>query len=222
MGLEKIKREIETLGHYYDCFTNENNEGVCPFCGLMPIDGEFDPTRDAFDHYLPKSKYPFNSVNLKNLVPSCHKCNSDNKKDKDPLHNRNGDRRKAFFPFSDKHADIEVYVSILKKKWIDLKPEEINIKFGPTELIEELDTWKALYRIDQRYSTKCCSKNGGIHWINRVLNECQNYNLTPNEMLTAEIQSVSSNPWCESNFLKKAFLEGCERAGLFSADLEED
>lgn len=43
-----------------------------------------------------------------------------------------------------------------------------------------------------------------------------------NKMVTAEIKSVSSNPWCESNFLKKAFLEGCERAGLFSADLEED
>jgi hypothetical protein len=33
-------------------------------------------------------------------------------------------------------------------------------------------------------------------------------------MLEAEIESSRANPWAEPNFLKKAFLEGCKRAGL--------
>ncbi len=67
-----------TLSEFYAAFVRENDENICPFCGLLPLDGEFDPTREAFDHYFPKSLYPFNSVNLKNLAPSCNKCNSGN------------------------------------------------------------------------------------------------------------------------------------------------
>lgn len=32
--------------------------------------------RPEFDHYLPKSKYPFLALSLYNLIPSCHLCNS--------------------------------------------------------------------------------------------------------------------------------------------------
>ena len=56
--LKFVKDAIgSTLGRYYKDFVRENDDGVCPFCGLLPIDGEYDPTREAFDHYLPKGKY---------------------------------------------------------------------------------------------------------------------------------------------------------------------
>jgi hypothetical protein len=40
-------------------------------------------------------------------------------------------------------------------------------------------------------------------------------------MLTAEVKSARTNLWAESNFLKLAFLEGCQRAGLFEMVRDE-
>src|SRR3989344_175165 len=52
---------------------NETNI-ICPFCGLMPLLSEHDGKdgkKDDYDHWLSKGKYPFNSVNFKNLVIMC-------------------------------------------------------------------------------------------------------------------------------------------------------
>lgn len=209
------------LGDYYLSFVQENKHCICPFCGLQPIDGEYDPTREAFDHYLPKSKYPFNSVNLKNLASSCHKCNSDNKRDKDPLHDKGNKRRKAFYPFSTKQPDISLSISVKKKNWNSLKPEDLSITIQSAEFHDETSTWKELFRIEQRYAARCCNQNGGIYWLNRVLNECQNYKLSAQDMLVAEIKSASDSPFIEANFIRKAFLEGCQHAGLFNEPAEE-
>ena len=223
-GFFSLKKSTDKIGatlkDYYHSFVRENDNGVCPFCGLLPIDGEFDPTREAFDHFLPKSKYPFNSVNLKNLAPSCHKCNSGNKRDQDPLHDQHGNRRKTFYPFDSLQPNIEISVSIREKSWIELSPEKLLVKIVSATYAEEVDTWKELFRVEQRYLAKCCNKNGGAGWLNRVFNEHQNYNLTWNEMLGAEIQSATRDPWNDANFLKKAFLEGCDRAGLFTQNGE--
>lgn len=215
LDLKNTVGKIGSLTDYYKEFVKENDEGVCPFCGLLPIDGEFDPTREAFDHYLPKSKYPFNAINLKNLAPSCNKCNSGNKGGKDPLHDAAGNRRKAFYPFAAEPSEIDITVSIAHKNWNDLKSEDVVIDFGPISKADEINTWKELFRVDQRYSAKCCNNNGGVGWISRVFDECQNYKLTPTEMLKAELETAAKTPWVETRFLKKAFLEGCEREGLF-------
>jgi hypothetical protein len=50
-----------------------------------------------------------------------------------------------------------------------------------------------------------------------VLKEYENYNLIIQGMLNAEIKSAEANPKAESKFLKKPFLEDCQRAGLFDA-----
>ena len=59
--------------------------------------GTHHSKREAYDHYLPKVLYPFNSINFRNLAPACHECNSTYKLGKDPAHNPAG-RRKAFNP----------------------------------------------------------------------------------------------------------------------------
>ena len=51
--------------------------------------------------------------------------------------------------------------------------------------------------------------------------ESENYGLTPQRMFAAEVQSAKTNPWSESNFLKSAFLEGCQRADLFEMVRDE-
>jgi hypothetical protein len=39
-------------------------------------------------------------------------------------------------------------------------------------------------------------------------------------MLNAELTSAEASPWFDANFLKKAFLEGCNHAGLFNIELK--
>ena len=180
----------------------------------MPLDGEFDPTRDAFDHYLPKGTYPFNALNLKNLAPSCNKCNSGHKLAQDPLHDQHNQRRRAFYPFSTSPPDITVTVSFTTNDWTMRTKETVHVQIDSSAFLEEVATWKELFGIERRYASKCCSKNGGVDWQNRVLNECITFKLTPREMLEAELASAANAPWAQCNFLKKAFLEGLDRSGL--------
>ncbi len=191
-----------------------------PF-SLFPIDGEYDPTRNAFDHYLPKGKYPFNSVNLANLCPSCNKCNSGNKLEQDPLHDSDGKRRKAFYPFGNDNADISMSIKVHVRNWDSPSPENFSVDLLSEKYVDETATWDELFRIRKRYAARCCAKNGGVLWKNRVLDECQNYQLTPQQMLVAEIKSAKSAPWSEANFLRVAFLEGCQNAGLFDGNSSE-
>lgn len=215
LTLKDISDKVGSLKQFYKSFVKSNDYGICPFCGIYPIDGEFDETRDAFDHFLPKSKYPFNSVNLKNLIPSCNKCNSSYKRDKDPLLDEDGNRKKAFYPFLSNHPLIDINISIKNDNWNNLTDDDIDVSFGPIEYYEELETWDTLFHVKQRYAAKCSYKNGGKGWLSRVFDESQNYGKTPPEMLDAEIASASQNPWFESQFLKKAFLLGCSNKGLF-------
>jgi len=60
---------------------------ACVYCNrqyIFTVNDEEDNhiTRPEFDHYLPKSKYPFFALSLYNLIPSCHICNSSCKGDK--------------------------------------------------------------------------------------------------------------------------------------------
>ena len=214
--LSFVKRALGSdLGKYYVDFVRVNDAGCCPFCGLLPIDNEFDPTREAFDHYLPKSKYPFNSVNLRNLSPSCNKCNSGNKRDKDPLHDADGNRRVAFYPFSKTAGGFEFSVIILSNNWTNPTPEDISVSISSKSHSNEINAWDDLFRIKDRYVARCCDTSGGIYWRQRIIEESKNYGLTIEGMLDAEIKSAEAAPWVESNFLRKAFLEGCQKAGLF-------
>ncbi len=218
--LKCVKDEIgATIKSYYRDFVrrgNGNDNDVCPFCGLQTIDGEFDPTRDAFDHYLPKGKYPFNSVNLANLCPSCNKCNSGNKLEQDPIHDAAGNRRKAFYPFGTVQPDISITATVQVSDWDKPSSNDISITLTSQNHADETTTWAEIYRIPSRYAARCCSKAGGTSWRNKVLDECQNYRLDPAEMCLAEIKTAKSSPWYEANFLKIAFLEGCQQTGMFS------
>lgn len=224
--LALVKQRVgSTIGEYYRSFVargNSNDLDVCPFCGILPIDGEYDPTRDAFDHYLPKSKYPFNSVNLRNLCPSCSKCNSDNKRTQDPIHDRDGNRRKAFYPFRENEPDIQCKVLVKTKNWRQLRDADIEVKFESATQSVETATWQELYRIPERYAAKCCSQNGGLNWLKRVIDESHNYEKTPQEMFVAEMKSATNSPWVDCNFLKKSFLQGCDEMGLFCEQRARD
>lgn len=71
-----------------------------------------------------------------------------------------------------------------------------------------------MYGIEERYKAKCCAENDGMVWLARVCEESRNYELTPQQMLKAEIRAAVNSPWSDTNFLKKPFLLACQNAGL--------
>jgi hypothetical protein len=76
LGLATLRANIGDIDDHYQTFVQTNKSGKCPFCGINDLLGEYHSKREAYDHYLPKALYPFNSINFRNLVPACHHCNS--------------------------------------------------------------------------------------------------------------------------------------------------
>ena len=138
-----------TKKDYYEKLVAESEFQYCPGCGLIDFEHEDSKYREAFDHYLPKSQYPFASVNFHNLVPLCYKCNSDRKKTKDPIEND----RKAFYPFANDEHNISITLAIDKAKDIDkLERDDLTVNF--TGDSEKIETWDWLFDISERYNDK--------------------------------------------------------------------
>lgn len=136
-----------TKKDYYEKLIQENDFQYCPACGLTDFEHEDSARREAFDHYLPKSEYPFASINFSNLVPLCYKCNSDRKKAKDPIEND----REAFFPFSKEPHNIGISVTINPDKILDkLNFEDVIFSFKGDQ--NKIETWDWLFGISERYN----------------------------------------------------------------------
>jgi hypothetical protein len=206
--LEKAKVP-GTKQAYYSALIAANEFQFCPCCGYMPFESSDSEYREAFDHYLPKSKYPFLSVNFSNLVPLCHKCNSDRKGTKDPIANG----KKAFYPFSTKPHNISINIEIDKSKDLGaLSRTDVEIKLnGDTDKIE---TWDRLFDIKERYNdvTRSFSKT----FLNRIkrrhkenLNNDKNnsYIDTLNKLIT----DYESDKYEDMKFLKIPFMEDLKK-----------
>ena len=216
LNLAPLKAVIGEIDDHHLNFTQINRQGKCPFCGISDVKGIYHSRREAYDHYLPKSKYPFNSINFHNLVPACHECNSTYKLSKDPLLNPDtGNRRKSFYSYQATPYQIEVDIKLNSPDWTDIKPDDVELSIGPDTLKEEIETWKDVYGIEERYKAKCCGENDGKYWIEQVLGECQNGGKTPEEFLTTLTRQMQSKPFAEANFLKQPFLKACQDEGLF-------
>lgn len=211
-----IKKTVGTLKEHYNSFISVNKSGVCPFCGIGRIKGKFHSKRDAYDHYLPKSKYPFNSANFRNLAPACSECNEDYKGAIDPVSTDLG-RRKAFYPYGKSDYSIELEMDLNSSDIEKLTPSQITLKFGPTRLNKEIETWKAVYGIEERYKATICDggDNSGKYWLMQMLDELDNYEITPDEYVNTLIKQTKCSPYTDSNFLKKPFFEACKSVGLF-------
>lgn len=109
---------------------------------------------------LARALYLFNSINFRNLAPACHECNNTYKISKDPAHNPTG-RRKAFNPYDAAGHTIQIQVTLQHADIDKLMPTDITLQFGPAALAEEIDTWKDVYGIEERYKAKLCGENDG-------------------------------------------------------------
>ncbi|MFC3809760.1 HNH endonuclease signature motif containing protein [Lacihabitans lacunae] len=207
------------LQSHYKAFVDSNNDGICPFCGLNSIDGNIVSTKDAYDHFLPKSIYPFNSINFKNLSPMCYKCNSGNKSTNDPIEHIKG-RKLAFYPYSIIHPKIEFGFKLLSKNVKALTPKDYILSINCLIKAEEIETWKRVFKIDIRYDELICNKHKAKEWYEDVYDYFENAKALV-EIEDAEkyfekvIKSTTRNPRSVKNTIKRKFLEECKANGLF-------
>lgn len=213
LNVAVLRAKIGDINDHYQTFVQTNKTGKCPFCGIGDIKGEHHRKREAYDHYLPKALYPFNSINFRNLAPACHECNSTYKLSKDPAHNRAG-RRRAFNPYAAVGHTVQIQVTLQHTDIDKLMPADITMQFGPAALVEEIDTWKDLYGIEERYKAKLCGESDGKYWLTQVLDERQAYDKQPVEILSMRAQQAQSRPYADCNFLRKPFLEACQQIGV--------
>jgi len=217
--------------HYKD-FVEKNNDGICPFCGVNSIDGNIVSTKDAYDHYLPKSIYPFNSLNFKNLSPMCYKCNSANKGINDPIEHIKG-RKLAFYSYSKNHPEIEFKFELLSNNVKALTPDDYSLSINAPTNNEELETWKRIFKTDRKYKLDgtieyygiydelICNKYGAKEWYEDIYDYYENAKLI-SEIEDADkyyekvIKATTRNLKSVKNTLKRKFLEECKAKGLLN------
>ena len=224
------------LKSHYNAFVDSNNDGICPFCGVNSIDGNIVSTKDAYDHYLPKSIYPFNSINFKNLSPMCYKCNSGNKSTNDPIEHIIG-RKLAFYPYAINHPEIEFSFQLLSNNVTSLTPSDYTLSINAPANIEEVETWKRVFKTDRklnadgtfehygRYDELICNKHGAKEWYEDIYDYFENA-MSISDVEKAEdyylkvIRATTRNPRSVKNTIKRKFLEECKSKGLFDVTID--
>jgi hypothetical protein len=145
----KDKFHTTLLEHFNEFRRANKNITLCPTCGIGELKMAESKTRDQYDHFLPKSLYPFSSVNFENLILCCKECNSfDVKGDKNTIVLSTG---RLFYPFDSMHKQLSVSFSIATDNTI---PENIiwDINYSsPDGKIGEIQSWRTIYDIDRRY-----------------------------------------------------------------------
>lgn len=165
-----VKSIESSFGTFQDHFNKlvslpENKARVCPFCGLdrlKPSSGAFNiRKRNAYDHIAAESKYPFVSVNLKNLAPICHECNSDDKKAKDVFYDNSGNRRILLHPYDPDFNEKELSIAIAPRiaynnetfgTLLNSIDWDIAIEYA-SKSHQFIDSWDDIYDIKNRYMT---------------------------------------------------------------------
>jgi hypothetical protein len=218
LSLAALQDKIGQIDEHYQAFMQVNKPAKCPFCGITDMLGVYHTKREAYDHYLPKGLYPFNSINFRNLVPACHYCNSSYKTTQDPSYSPKDpageiNRRKAFYPYATDHQRIEVTINLGTPDIDRLTSADIQLTFGPVTVYEEIETWKEVYGIDERYKAKCCGSDAK-DWLEQFRILRDTHNIDSAAWLAIIQQQTEKDPVANSNFLKKAFLEGCQRIGV--------
>jgi hypothetical protein len=220
LQLKAVTSRIGDIDAHYTAFVSQNKEGKCPYCGYSDIKGALNTKREAYDHFLPKSAYPFNSVNFHNLAPMCHDCNSAYKLGKDPARHIDpisrtvGTRRKAFYTYAAVHSIIAIAMNLKARDVTKLQPGDIDLQFAAPGRDEEVEAWKDVFGIEERYKAKFCAKNDGIAWLQQAIEEAANGDLSTEDFLAQVSRAAIRSPYDSANFLKMPFLAACQSAKI--------
>ena len=163
---------------------------ICPFCGCEYFDAPGAP-REALDHYLSFSKYPFAAANLRNLVPMGNKCNSRYKVAQDILVADNGARRRSYYPYG---VIPEISVSLddsIPFAGVDGELPHWEIRFDNDS--QEVETWLTVFSIRERYARDVLNE-GFKSWLGEFGMWCGSLPLTDPDTDTI-LDTVARYAW---------------------------
>ncbi len=222
---EKLLEQGKVAGdkmEYYNRLVKypDNDFDTCPCCGLIDIESAESICREDYDHYLPKARYPFASVNFLNLIPICKKCNQDRKKTKDPIEND----RLAFYPFSTGEHNIEInlnYIADINKKDKELNFSDLEINLNGQA--DKIETWDWLFDIVTRYEDKV--KTFSKRFLKEIKRRHERFQKSDNawtylNTLDELIEDYKFDYYDDKKFLKIAFLKAIKNDAEFKAVYE--
>lgn len=206
------------LDHYQKLRELNNTIIMCPSCGVSYMKPINYLKRNDYDHYLPKSIYPFSSVNFNNLLPICDDCNSDEKKAQDTLYieKNKKSRRKVFYPY-----DSNIISGHIQVRLLGSDPDNLSINLeGNDEQKEEIQSWDKLFSISSRYLAITKERQGG--WMLDLQRKYKKQREKPNfdfkQFLDDEFEDMCANLFLDRVFLKKALYDWL----CSNPDLERD
>ena len=133
---------------------------VCSYCNCDMVyaielescgKGKPPLVKSAFDHFLPRCRYPFLALCLYNLIPSCYRCNSQFKQA------NYTDAMDAFHPYLDDVDDSTVFIpkNLTEAVWKGKEDDDsVKIALCSRNTKEEFRTecYKRLFGIDEVYT----------------------------------------------------------------------
>jgi hypothetical protein len=172
----------QSLKDHYQKYREQYELSMCPFCGLddyVDMHADLD-WRDAYDHYLHKSLYPFAAVNPENLFPMCTACNSKAKGASNVLFQPDtGQRHQAAYP-ADETFEIEVRIN---DAFTNPAATSIFLTGNPKpETQERFNTWLSVFKIQARYEGRINIKKKD--WLAFVIRKSE----LEADKLTTELQ----------------------------------
>lgn len=211
----KDKFHTTLLEHFNEFRRVNKNITLCPTCGIGELKMAESKTRDQYDHFLPKSLYPFSSVNFENLVLCCKECNSfDVKGDKDTIALSTG---YLFYPFDFNHQKLSVSFDIITD---NAKPEEIiwNISYSrPDGRVDEIQSWRTIYDIDRRYHDFAkgrVEKWYRFYW--EYINDADMSHLSLVDRELACLKALEIDEKLKLSFIRKPVLDGFLRDSVLA------
>jgi hypothetical protein len=189
---------------FYNQLIETSKFSTCPCCGLNPIESAETHYREDNDHYLPKADFPFASVNFKNLVPLCGKCNKKCKGSKNPIEAG----RRAFFPYNLTPYSIEVRMQLVNNPDINfeaLRSQDIAINFiGDAP---KISTWDWVFEIEERYNEEVRKFSKTELRILANRKRVRNREITYSDIIDEEIINFEIDKYDDRKFLKISFYE---------------
>lgn len=163
LGFEDIYKRFSNSEQAYD-FLNILGVNVCPYCNRQYTftvrkkeKAKENKSRPQFDHFYPKSKYPYLAMSIYNLVPSCGLCNQ-GKSDKSS--------EKYLYPYEESFEDKGIHFEVPNIVGNLLKQEEITVslksKKDNDKLIKQYNTSfkiELLYNRHTPYISELLQKN---------------------------------------------------------------
>jgi len=222
LGYSNVVAKCGTLKEHFTEFRENNNYSVCPFCGIDSLICKSDDGKDDYDHYLPKSKYPFISVNFENLLPMCHNCNSKNKGQVDtPFVKDTTIQRPLYYPLDNSISNHKIIVTISGGNYDLSDPTTWTLKIvcEPFTNVTRKESWVEIFKIEKRYKSiiadesktwkgwifekhrKLCKKNNVAYSVFHEVviddfSDC--FNINKGIIIDSFYKFVLNDPNCES------------------------